>query len=815
MHRIEELLSALTLEEKVSMVAGSGIWHSTPVERLGIPALKMTDGPNGARGDNVSGATAACFPVGSALAASWNVDLVEQVGQALGQEAKTKGAQVLLGPTINIHRTPLGGRNFECYSEDPYLTSRLAVHFTLGVQSEKVSACLKHFICNDSEFERHTISSVVEERPLREIYLAPFEAAVKESSAMSVMSSYNKVNGTYAASHKDLLTGVLKDEWGFQGFVVSDWGGSLETVGNANGGLDMEMPGPARTMGAKLLEAIEAGDVDEVTIDDKVRRILRVLIWSGKMDAPEEVPEQSVDRPEHRALARQAVREAMVLLKNDGVLPLDESKIKTLAVIGPNAKRGQIQGGGSSGVTPHYQCHPLEALEERLSNEVDVVYEPGCLTHKYAPAIDATLLSPPGGQAGDGFAYEIYPAEDFSGPASETGFDASGHISFFGAFANVLQGGAFSARFHTNFRPEITGDYDFGLMSAGLARAYIDESEVVDNWTAQTPGDSFYSFGSTEKRGKFYLEAGKDYQLRVDFLRPATQFVPGIQIGVVPPTPLDLIERAAQAAAKADATVLVVGTNSDWETEGNDRIDMSLPGRQLKLIEAVLKADPKTIIVMNAGSPVDMPWLSKACGLIYTWFPGQEFGHGLSDILFGDFNPSGRLPTSFPVRLEDTPAFASYPGEAGEMHYGEGLFVGYRGYDKRNVAPLFPFGYGLSYSDFSYAELAATQKCRVGDEVIVSIDITNESACEGQEVVQLYIGQVDPSLVRPVKELKGFQKIHLGARESKTVTFLLKPRAFSFWHPDLKDWVCEPGAYDISIGASANDIRQQAKLTLI
>jgi beta-glucosidase len=366
MHRIEELLSAMTLEEKVSMVAGSGMWHSTPVERLGIPALKMTDGPNGARGDNVSGATSACFPVGSALASTWNVDLIEEVGKALGQEAKTKGAQVLLGPTINIHRTPLGGRNFECYSEDPYLTSRLAVHFTQGVQSEKVSACLKHFVCNDSEFERHTISSEVEERPLREIYLAPFEAGVKEAGALSVMSSYNKVNGTYAASHKDLLTGVLKDEWGFEGFVVSDWGGSLETIGNANGGLDMEMPGPARIMGKKLVAAIKAGEVDEATIDDKVRRILRVLIWSGKMDAPEEPAEESVDRSEHRSLARQAASEAMVLLKNEDVLPLVASKIKKLAVIGPNAKKGQIQGGGSSGVTPHYQSHPLDALQSAL-----------------------------------------------------------------------------------------------------------------------------------------------------------------------------------------------------------------------------------------------------------------------------------------------------------------------------------------------------------------------------------------------------------------------------------------------------------------
>jgi beta-glucosidase len=393
--------------------------------------------------------------------------------------------------------------------------------------------------------------------------------------------------------------------------------------------------------------------------------------------------------------------------------------------------------------------------------------------------------------------------------------DARGQISFFGAFANVLKGGAFSARFNATYRPEISGEYEFGLMSGGLARAYIDDTEVIDNWSSQTPGDSFYSFGSTEKRVKVQLEAGQAYELRIDFLRPETQIVPGIQIGVVPPTPPDLIDRAAQAATEADATILVVGTNSDWETEGNDRQDMSLPGRQLELIEAVLKADPNTIVVMNAGSPVDMPWLNQARGLIYTWFGGQESGRGLADILFGTTNPSGRLPSTFPVCLEDTPAFTSYPGELGQVHYGEGLFAGYRWYDKRNIAPLFPFGYGLSYSEFSYGELQVAEEIPVGEDVTLTVNVSNNSDRAGQEVVQLYVGQEAPSLTRPIKELKGFEKIHLDAGETKSVTLTLNKRAFSYWHPGLQDWVCEPGQYVLSIGASATDIRQQKSLNLV
>ncbi len=814
MDRIDALLSEMTLEEKVAMVSGSGMWHSNAIDRLNIPAFKMTDGPNGARGDAVSGETAACFPVGVALASTWNAALIEEVGRALGQEAKSKGAQVLLGPTINLHRTPLGGRNFECYSEDPYLTGRLAVSFTLGVQSEKVSACLKHFVCNDSEYQRHSMSSQVDERSLREIYLLPFEMGVKEAGAKSVMSSYNRVNGTYAASHRALLTDTLKSEWGFDGFVVSDWGGSLETEGNANGGLDLEMPGPARTFGKKLLEAIGNGDVDEATIDDKVKRLLGLLDWTGKLDASNEIEEASRDLPEHRELARRTASESMVLLKNNGILPLDRSKLRKIAVIGPNAARGQIQGGGSSGVAPHYQVHPLGAIEAAFKDTGSVNYEPGCFTHKYAPPIDLNLLAPYPESNENGLAFEVFDNDSFEGTPVKSGLLRQHKVSFFGAFANVLQGGEFSVRYSGFLKPEETGVHEFGLMSAGLSRLLIDGKQVVDNWASQSPGDSFYSFGSTERRGNVELEEGRSYAIQIDFLRQKKQLVPGVQFGLVPPHPDNMMERAINAASEADAAILIVGTNSDWETEGNDRLDIRLPGDQENLIREALKVNPNTVIVMNAGSAVDMPWLEDAAALLYAWFPGQEFGNALSDVLFGHTSPSGRLPCTFPKRLEDTPAFTCYPGENDEVLYGEGLFVGYRWYDKRKIAPLFPFGYGLSYTRFAYENLVAPTKSDLQGPVVVTVDVKNTGDVASQEVVQLYVSDSECRLVRPIKELKRFEKVELTPGQQKTVTFSLEERDFSFWDPRAQTWVVEPGKFTVLVGSSSQDIHLAANIAI-
>jgi beta-glucosidase len=807
MERIESLLSQMSLEEKVAMVSGADMWRTVPNERLGIPEFKMTDGPNGARGDAVSGASAVSMPVGTALASTWNVELIENVGKVLGEETKSKAAEILLGPTINIHRTPLGGRNFECYSEDPYLTGRMAVAFTRGVQSQGVGVCLKHYICNDSEFERHTMSSDVDERSLREIYLAPFESGIKEAGAWSVMSSYNRINDIHAPSHTELLIDILKDEWGFDGAVISDWGGTQDAIDNAKGGLDLEMPGPGRFFGEALVTAVKEDKVQESVVDDKVRRLLRILVKSGRLDNPKtDRTEQSKDRPEHRQIARRAARESMVLLKNNGTLPLSKDKIKSIAVIGPNAETGQIQGGGSSGVKPHYQVHPLQGIREALGKETSVSYEVGCLTHKYAPAFPRGTVEAPD-LGGSGFKMEQFSGKSFTGEPIEVKIQRGNKVHFFGAFANVSRGGEFSVRLTSNFTPAISGSYNFGLMSAGLARLYIDGEELIDNWTDQIPGVSFYGNGSTEKLKAMTLEAGVTYEVRIEFQKTPTSFFPAVQFGVVPPLPSDSIERAAKAAAEADAAVLVIGTNSDWETEGNDRVDMSLPGDQQDLVEAVLKANPQTIIVVNAGAPVEMPWLDRAPAVLYSWFGGQEYGNALADLIFGDHSPSGKLTTTFPKNIEDTPAFTNYPGENGHVQYGENLFVGYRWYDKRKIEPLRPFGFGLSYTTFDYSNLEVSASIARGEPMMVSFDLTNSGSVEAQETAQVYVQDVESSLSRPMKELKAFDKVSLAPGETRRVTLALDERALSFWDPRVKSFVAEPGTFKISVGASATDIR--------
>jgi len=815
MHRVEELLNQMTLEEKVSMVAGSGTWHSTGVERLGVPPIKVTDGPNGARGDGQSGASAVCFPVGSCLAATWDCALIEQVGAALGEEAKTKGAQILLGPTVNIHRTPLGGRNFECYSEDPWLTARMAVAFIGGVQSQGVGTSIKHFVCNDSEFQRYVLSSDVGERALREIYLLPFEAAVKEAEPWTVMSAYNRINGIFASSHHELLTEVLKGEWGFQGFVVSDWGASLHTVENANGGLDLEMPGPARTMGDKLLQAVHSGEVAEETIDDKVRRLLRVTVLSGRMDHPDEVEEQAIDRPEHRALARRVAAEGMVLIKNEDILPFDEAALKTVAVIGPNAELGQIQGGGSSGVKPHYEVHPLAALRERLGDSARLIYEPGCTAHRYLPAFDPAQLRPAAGGDRGGLTIEYFDSPDFSGEPVLTDLEQGSKVTWFGGFARDVQLTGFTARLSGSFVPTESGVHGFSLMSAGLGRLLLNGEQIVDNWTSQTRGDSFYAGGSTEVRGEVELEAGVAYELCIEYRRGEEQLIAGLQFGALPPVPADLIERAVAAAEGADAAILVVGTNGEWETEGNDRRDLRLPGRQDELIEAVCAANPRTVVVMNAGSPVAMPWLERAPAVLQAWFPGQEFGNAMVDVLLGQVNPSGRLPSTFPVRIEDTPSFTNYPGEHRRVLYGEGLFVGYRWYDTRDIEPLLPFGHGLSYTSFEYGELSVDAEQRMGEIIHAELDVTNSGARAGSEVVQLYVRDPESRLTRPWKELKAFEKVSLAAGETRRVSFVLDERALAFWDPGLHEWVMEPGEFQLLVGASSRDIRTTAKFELL
>lgn len=804
--RIEELLAALTLDEKVAMAAGVDAWHTAGVPRLGIPSVKVTDGPNGARGDGISGTTSACFPVGTALGATWNPDLLRRIGAALGDEARAKTAHVLLGPTINIHRHPLAGRNFECYSEDPILSAELAVAVIEGMQSRGVGATAKHFVCNDSEFERHTVSSEVGERALHEIYLVPFEAAVQRAGAWAVMTSYNRINGTYACDHVELVDGLLKGEWGFDGLVMSDWWGTMSTVAAANAGLDLEMPGPPRHFGRRLRAAIDAGEVSEATLDDKVRRLLRLALRTGAFDRPAGVPETSVDRPEHRELIREAAADGMVLLVNrEGALPLDPGSLTSLAVIGPNADNLTIMGGGSSRVEPHHVVQPPAGL--RAGAEIVIRHEPGCRIDRVTPTLERGLE--------DGIHLQFWDNPDLAGdPALVRRTPRLAHRWLAGTTPPEITG-RYSMRATGAFRAATSGVHRFTLTSAGRSRLLLDGALLVDNWTEWTRGSSYYGSGSDEVGAEITLVAGEPHEIVVDFQSPAAGPMSGVTAGLREPEQADMMERAVAVAAECDAALVVVGLNADWEREGVDRVSMALPGRQDELVRRVAAVNRRTIVLVNAGSPVVMPWVDEVAAVLYVWYPGQEAGNAIADVVFGARDPGGRLPTTFPIRVEDSPADLTYPGEAGTVSYGEGVFVGYRGFRRRGTPPAFPFGYGLSYTTFAFGTPRVDRTTfGAGDAIEVMVPVTNTGDRPGSTVVQVYVRDEESSLLRPDRELKGFAKVALAPGEERGVRITLPARAFAAWDPRAHDWVAEPGVFTILAGSSVEEIHGEVTVTL-
>ncbi len=810
--RVESLLSQLTLEEKLTLCAGADAWHTHAIPRVGIPAVKVTDGPNGARGGTFGENTSACFPCGTAMGATWDPELVREAAAAIGQEARTKQATVQLAPTVNIHRHPLAGRNFECYSEDPYLTARMAVAFVRGVQSQGVAATVKHFICNDSEFERMTISSEVRDRALREIYLPPFEAAVKEANAWAIMTSYNRINGTFAAENERTLS-ILKDEWEFDGLVMSDWWGTKSTVASANAGLDLEMPGPGYHFGSRLGTAVDAGEVSEAVIDEKVRRLLRLAIRTGVFEQPSGMDETSEDRPEHHAIIRRAASEAMVLLKNENsLLPLQPPDGSLIAVIGPNGDDLCIQGGGSSRVEPHHERPFLDALREALGPGVNVEFEAGCRIHRRTPTLARHMEASAGTP---GVEVQYFDNPDFEGEPVLRRTARRMEFRWLGTTRPAGITGQFTLRARAVFTAPATGAYRFTLTSSGLSRLLIDGQLVLDNWTEQRPGRSFYGQGSEEIGIDVGLDAGETRELVLEYQAPARAMIPGVMVGCRMPEPHNGIERAVELARRADAVVLVAGLNADWETEGTDRVSLSLPGDQDELISAVTAANPNTVVVINAGSPVAMPWLDGAGAVLQAWYPGQEGGDSLADVLTGNSEPGGRLPTTFAHRVEDHPSHLTYPGEAGEVHYGEDIFVGYRAFGRTGAEPLFPFGHGLSYTTFAYENVRLDrEEVREGDAVTVHLDVVNTGDRAGSDVVQVYVSDLESSLLRPVKELKGFQKVRLEPGERRAVAITLEPRAFQAWDPRVNRWVAEPGDFTVSVGWSSAKFAAELPLRL-
>ena len=794
-------VSDLTFDEQATLTAGADMWHSASIDRLGLPGFGLTDGPSGARGFQFTGTSSMSLPCGTALASTWNRDLIARVGRLLGDEARSKHASVLLAPTVNIHRHPLGGRNFECYSEDPYLTAEIAVAFITGVQSRGVACSVKHFVCNDQETDRMEIDAVVDERTRREIYLPPFEAAVTRAGVWSIMAAYNRLDGIHCSQHPGLLTDLLRGEWGFEGVVVSDWFGA-HSVDALSAGLDLEMPGPPQWLGFHLAEAIEAGDVAAEDVELAARRVLDLI----ERTASSRVDPGARDAAAEVELARTAATEAIVLLSNDGVLPLDAASAPKIALIGWRADQPEIQGGGSAQVSPPYVITPLQGITERAGSG-SVEFRTGRVTARSAP-LTGRLLASPDGEAGR-VTLDYFPAGEMGGTPllSESQLESS--AVWLGEPAPGVPS-AFSVRMTAVFAPDISGRWTLSISGIGLARLFMDGELLGD--TANAEGsEGLLGLFTAAVECPVDVEAGATYEVVAEFDTSSGDGsipISGMTIAASTPAEPDAIDRAIQAASDADVAMVVVG-QEERVTEGQDSATMDLPAEQVALIRQVAEANPRTVVVVNAAVPVTMDWADDVAAVVQMSYLGQEAGAALAAVVFGDADASGRLTTTHPSRIEDSPAYANFPGQDGSVSYEEGVFVGYRHYDANGVDPRWCFGHGLSYTTFAYSALTVVED---GTGAVVSLEVTNTGERSGSEVVQVYVRHVDAPVERPDRELKGFEKVTLDPGERTTVTVSLDERAFAYWDAELHDWNAPAGAYEILVGSSSRDIRRTAPL---
>jgi beta-glucosidase len=810
--RVEAILAKMTLEEKIDMLGGTDGFFVRDLPRLNLPKLKMADGPVGVR--NFGPATA--MAGGVSLAATWNPQLAERVGTEIGRDARAKGVHFLLGPGVNIYRAPMNGRNFEYFGEDPFLASRIVVGYIRGVQSQGVSATVKHFMANNSEFDRHNTDSIVDERAMREIYMPAFEAAVKEAHVGAMMDSYNLINGEHASQNHHILTDVARQEWGFDGLMMSDWFATYDGAAAVNGGQDLEMPAGDHMNRKVLLPAVKEGKVSQATIDEHVRRILRTAARFGWLDRDQ--TDASIPRfnQQGRQAALQAAREGMVLLKNEGnVLPLDRKKLKTILVVGPDAYPAVPVGGGSARVEPFAAVSFLEGLSNALGPAVNVLYQRGTRTlSELAEATEFRTASDTTGQPG--LRVEYFKGEDLKGEPVVTrteryvnfGRDSGSRLTF--------PEGTLSSRRTGYYTPQVPGAYDIFTESSGedggFHRLYVDDRPVVDDWQTSRTLSGRVTLQLDARPHKFVLEQrGRSgwlgTRLKMGVVRQGT--------GVV--------AEAKQMAARADAVVVAAGFGPETESEGADRT-FALPLGQDELIQEIAAANKNTIVVVTSGGGYDASaWIERVPALLQAWYPGQEGGTALAEILLGDVNPSGRLPVTFERRWEDNPAHDSYypAADTNRVVYREGVFVGYRGYEKNNTKPLFPFGHGLSYTTFRYSNLTvrpATSHASNDPAGLplyeVSFDVKNTGSREGADVAQVYVGDTHSKTARPAKELKGFAKVNLRPGETRRVTVALDSRSFSYYDADAKRWRTDPGDFDILVGRSSEQIELRGKATV-
>jgi beta-glucosidase len=809
---VETLLAELTLEEKCHLLGGASSWRTHPIERLGIPEIKMSDGPNGVRGEfqGDEPTPSVVVPVGIVQGATWDPELIFRVGDLLGKEARRKSTHVLLAPAVNLHRTPVGGRTFEYFSEDPELTAALGAATVRGVQAHGVAVTVKHFAANDTEVERNSVDVIVDERVLRELYLRPFEVAVREAGAWGIMSAYNKLDGDFCAANDRLLNEILRHEWGFDGFVVSDWYGAHEPVSSANGGLSVEMPGPARVYGARLQAEVEAGRVDEATVDALVRDVLVLAERTSAAERSADEPEESVDDPAERALCREVAIAGTVLARNvDGALPLAGDRAPaTIAVIGPNAADTRTMGGGSSALRSLPERSILEVLRERVPN---LTHEVGCHIDKHTPLPRADQLVGPDGEPGlelrflngiDPSAEPVY--------VSRTGESAA---RFFGSIPSGVGPGPCLLQLRGAYVPDVDGPHEVGAIVTGRPDIRIGDHQLTRGGEQLPSGEAFFGYASTEQLATIDMRAGEPVPIEVE-LRMRNPFA-GLRIGVRPPHDDTLLPQAVEAARNADCAVVVVGTNDEWETEGSDRTRIELPGDQDELVRAVAAVNPRTVVVVNAGSPVAMPWADDVAAIVIPFFGGMEMGEAVADVLLGVADPGGRLPTTFPHRLEDAPAWPHYAPVDGVQRYDEGFAMGYRGHDRTGVAPRFPFGHGLSYGEAEWAPATASATMVPADgSVTVTVPVTASGDRAATVVVQGYVAPVEPPVDREPKALRAWSKVVVDPGATTDVVLTFGPEAFRRWDTTARGWVVDPGDYDLVIAASATDVRSTLRVSV-
>ncbi|KAJ8059492.1 hypothetical protein OCU04_011153 [Sclerotinia nivalis] len=808
---VEDVLSKLNNLEKVSLTAGANWWQTAAIPKYNVPSIRVSDGPNGVRGTRFfNGIKAACFPCGTALGATWDTKLLYRAGLLMGEEAKAKGVHVILGPTINMQRSPLGGRGFESLSEDPVLSGLGAAALVNGIQEKGVQATIKHFVCNDQEHKRNGVNVIITERALREIYLLPFQLVVRDSKPALFMSAYNKVNGTHVSENPRILKDILRGEWGWDGCVMSDWWGTYSTTGAIMASLDLEMPGPTKWRGPMLIQAVSTGKVPQHILDERARNVLSLVNRAADANIPENAEEKAADTPETAALLREIGGDSIVLMKNAGnVLPFRRDK-KTL-IVGPNAKVSTHHGGGSASLAAYYAVTPFDGISARL--ESAPLYTVGAYAHKDLPLL-GLLLKTDKGETGVSFrAYNDPPTAENRELVDEITLIKT-ELLMMDYLCPKLKDELWWADVEGYMTAEEDCDFELGLGVYGTANLFVDGKLLIDNSTKQTRGTMFFSCGTVEERGIVSLKKGQTYHIKVEFASAPTckldrgdnvLFGPGaMRIGGAKVIDADEeIAHAAELAKEADQVIICAGLNSDWEAEGADREIFGLPLHMNKLISTLTPLNPNTVVVIQSGTPIALPFLSTTPALLHAWYGGNETGNAIADVIFGKTNPSAKLPLSFPKRIEDNPAFLSFRSERGRVIYGEDVYMGYRWYEAIDLPVLFPFGHGLSYTTFSFSDLNVE---KIDKKIKVSVKVKNTGELPGAEVIQVYIKQQNPSIRRPKKELKGFEKVFFEAGEEKMVDVEIEIKyAAAFWDEVREAWIVEKDTYEVIVGNTSEE----------